>query len=72
MPADVTVFLPSNAAVAALLKSVPLPGLSVDTITSGALPSAITNRLISALLFHIAPGTYTPEELTGERASCLL
>ncbi|KAI7840630.1 hypothetical protein COHA_005652 [Chlorella ohadii] len=68
VPADRTIFLPNNDAVAALLAEVPIPGITLDTLLP-MLPSLgdmITNRLVSALLYHIVPGSQTAEQLLAE------
>lgn len=68
VPADRTIFLPNNDAVAALLTEVPIPGITLDTLLPllPTLGDAITNRLVSALLYHIVPGSQTPEQLLAE------
>lgn len=71
IPSNVTVFLPNNDAVAALLAGVPFPGLTVESLPSRAasLPASlgVVERLISALLYHIVPGgAWEPEALVAE------
>jgi len=72
IPSDITVFLPDNEAVDALLAGLPLPGLTVDTLlaTAASIPalaSEIVDRLIAAILYHIHPqDAATPAELVAE------
>jgi hypothetical protein len=68
VPADRTIFLPNNDAVAALLAEVPIPGITLDTLLPmlPSLGAVISDRLVSALLYHIVPGSQTADQLLAE------
>lgn len=68
VPADRTIFLPSDEGVAKLLAEIPFPGITVDNLLEtvsgfGDAAEQIINRLVSALLYHIVPGSQTAEQL---------
>ncbi|PSC69772.1 Meiotically up-regulated 66 [Micractinium conductrix] len=58
IPPDVTLFLPTNAALDAFLRSgtIPLPTYNVDQIVSRGLAPEVADRLLTLLLYHVVPG----------------